>query len=124
MTNEEVINFGEMWLDMNEDAKDSQTYEFFETALETLKTEPCEDAVSREAVLEITAETGAVETQARVKALPSVISKQKTGKWILTIEDWNKWTCSKCGFYHRTDIHVTLGWNFCPHCGAEMERGD
>jgi len=32
----------------------------------------CQDAVSRAAVLNITAETGALETQARVKRLPSV----------------------------------------------------
>lgn len=34
--------------------------------------EPCEDAVSREAVINITAETGAFETQTRIKQLPSV----------------------------------------------------
>jgi len=34
--------------------------------------ELCEDAVSREAVINITAETGALETQVRVKQLPSV----------------------------------------------------
>ena len=46
---------------------------------------------------------------------------QKSGKWILTIEDWNKWTCSKCGYVKRTDIHVNIGWNYCPNCGARME---
>ena len=44
----------------------------------------------------------------------------KKGHWILTIEDWNKWTCSECGFKERTDIHVTLGYRFCPKCGAKM----
>lgn len=44
----------------------------------------------------------------------------KTGHWILTIEDWNKWTCSECGFTRRTDIHSKLGYNFCPKCGAKM----
>ena len=51
MTKEEAINFGEMWLDMNEDAKDSQTYAFFEQAIEALKAQPCEDCVSREAAI-------------------------------------------------------------------------
>lgn len=46
--------------------------------------------------------------------------EQKTGHWILTIEDWNKWTCSECGFYRRTDIHVYLGYNYCPECGVKM----
>ena len=49
------------------------------------------------------------------------LREPKTGHWILTIEDWNKWTCSECGFKERTDIHVTLGYCFCPKCGAKME---
>lgn len=45
---------------------------------------------------------------------------EKKGKWILTIEDWNRWTCSECGFSKRTDIHVSLGYDYCPSCGAHM----
>lgn len=41
-----------------------------------------------------------------------------TGKWILEIEDWNKWTCSRCGWSKRTDIHVMLGYDYCPKCGS------
>lgn len=62
------------------------TREEFNTYIQTLnkvmdwlEQEPCADAVSREAVLEITAETGALETQARVKTLPSVTPKPR---WI------------------------------------------
>ena len=44
----------------------------------------------------------------------------KTGHWNLEIEDWNKWTCSECSFCERTDIHVSLGYNYCPNCGAKM----
>lgn len=50
--------------------------------------------------------------------------EQKIGHWICTIEDWNKWTCSECGFCKRTDIHVSLGYNYCPNCGAKMESDD
>ena len=53
-----------------------------------------------------------------VRNLPSV--KPQTGYWILKIEDWCKWTCSKCGHTERTDIHVSLGYDFCPKCGAKM----
>lgn len=49
-----------------------------------------------------------------------VESVNKTGYWILKIEDWNKWICSNCGFSERTDIHVTLGYKYCPSCGARM----
>ena len=55
-------------------------------------------------------------------------AEPKTGHWILSIEDWNKWTCSECGYSERTDIHVSLGYDYCPKCGARMfepqERSD
>ena len=56
-----------------------------------------------------------------LRYLPSVEPERKTGKWIIKIEDWNRWTCSECGFSTRTDIHVTLGYDYCPKCGAPME---
>ena len=56
-----------------------------------------------------------------IKSLP--IIQPKKGKWIHKLEDWNRWTCSECGFSKRTDIHVSLGFNFCPQCGADM-RGE
>lgn len=37
MTNEEAIEFGNMWLEINEDSKDSNTYEFFQLSIEALK---------------------------------------------------------------------------------------
>ena len=32
--------------------------------------------------------------------------------------------CEKCGWTKNTDIHVGLGYKFCPNCGAKMEEGD
>ena len=40
---EEAIKYGEFWLDMNDDSKNSLTYMFFEKALEALKSEPDAD---------------------------------------------------------------------------------
>lgn len=57
-----------------------------------------------------------------VKVLEQTEPARKKGKWIYKLEDWNKWTCSECGFCKRTDVHVTLGYKYCPHCGAEMEE--
>lgn len=51
-------------------------------------------------------------------------TEPKTGRWIWELEDWNKWTCSECGYFKRTDIHSTLGYNYCPNCGAKMEDGN
>ena len=53
----------------NED-KIKKEIEIKTAIIETLQAECCLDCVSRAAVLEITAETGALETQNRVMALP------------------------------------------------------
>ena len=39
MTREEAIEFGKMWLELQEDYKDSNTYEFFKIAIEALQQE-------------------------------------------------------------------------------------
>ncbi|MBR4377296.1 MAG: hypothetical protein IKP50_00200 [Bacilli bacterium] len=39
MTREEAIEFGNMWLQINEDCKDSSTYEFFQKATKALEEE-------------------------------------------------------------------------------------
>ena len=40
MTREEAIEFGNMWLQLNEDCKGSSTYEFFHMAIKALEQEP------------------------------------------------------------------------------------
>ena len=48
-------------------------------------------------------------------------------QWEIEMDNmgWNKHTCPNCGYVKRTDIHVSLGWNFCPMCGADIrERRD
>ena len=44
-------------------------------------------------------------------------------KWIVEFDDkgWKKHSCSGCGYFRRTDIHVSLNWDYCPHCGAKMD---
>lgn len=37
MIREEAIEFGKMWLEINEDCKDSSTYTFFQMAIKALK---------------------------------------------------------------------------------------
>ena len=41
MTREEAIEFGNMWLQINDDSKNSHTYAFFQMALKALEQEPC-----------------------------------------------------------------------------------
>lgn len=48
MTREEAIDFGKMWLEINADSKDSNTYEFFIMAIEALEQEPVLDKIRAE----------------------------------------------------------------------------
>lgn len=46
-------------------------------------------------------------------------------RWETEMDDmgWLKHTCPICGYVKRTDIHVSLGWHYCPNCGAKMDGG-
>lgn len=144
MTNEEAIEYGNKWLQVNIDCEcsrkiwiDCNTYEFFKTAIKALEQQPCEDAISRQVVLDKIKEVCFSKEQKWVdfrvsqgsngerdfiinfiESLPS--AQPKTGHWIYKLEDWNRWTCSECGFSKRTDVHVKLGFKFCPNCGIRM----
>lgn len=43
MTREEAIEFGNMWIQINEDCKDSNTYAFFQKAIKALELGSYED---------------------------------------------------------------------------------
>lgn len=77
-----------------------------------LNKELCDDCISRKAVIEITAETGALETQTRVKLLPSVTPQPKIGHWIK--QEDGTYKCSNCKKYEL--------WEgiYCASCGAKM----
>lgn len=112
-------------------------------AIKALEQEPCEDCISRSSIKQklqehhdffVNAYGGfsnmPLNDKSRVDEIsgciamvvnePPVTPQPKTGHWIHELEDWNKWTCSECGYTKRTDIHVRLGYNFCPWCGAKM----
>ena len=40
------------------------------------------------------------------------------GKWITHTEDNTRFSCSACG----ADFHGTIGFIFCPNCGANMKE--
>ena len=108
--------------------------------------EPCEDAVSRRAVLEIIKSHTLTDDYLAVEQLPSVQPKSetvtefadrcrecgakygkllkqepKTGHWILDEDKslmFNVYKCSNCENIGARES------NFCPNCGAEMKGGE
>lgn len=99
--------------------------------------EPCEDAISRQAVLDYIwndlglgdEENGKdVERQMEldssyryIKSLSPVNPQPKTGHWIRKTNDYgaSSYMCSECGRWHPTHNH-SLGFDYCNGCGARM----
>lgn len=91
-----------------------------------LEQEPCEDAISRQAVEKITWQepsyTDALnvltEIREKVRALPPVTPQPKMGRWKIIEElhgEWEgtkKYACDKCG--EKVGIFKS---NYCPNCG-------
>lgn len=87
----------------------------------TLSQEPCDDAISREAVIEKLNELDWQELylpihfkEHIIDELPSVT--QKSGKWGTSC------TCSVCGQWRILESEKNDGkYKYCPNCGAKME---
>lgn len=107
---------------------ESYVHEALGMAIEALFAEPCDDAVSRQAVLNIlfykSDGNGEVklsnELRDRIRRLSPVTPKQKMGRWI-KISPADIYECSECGQNVMTsDI---CAYKFCHGCGAKMEEG-
>lgn len=55
----------------------------------------------------------------------AVLADRPSGEWLWQLADngWADHICSVCGYTKNTDIHVSLNWSYCPHCGSKM-RGE
>ena len=96
--------------------------------------EPCDDAVSREAVLDEafevdTKEYGRIDVVGvdAIDALPSVTPKQKSGHWEWVQYDSSpnigNWRCSECRAiipHTPKETDNTPIYKLCPMCGAKM----
>jgi hypothetical protein len=133
------------WLDTDKDIRNA-----LDMAIKALEQEPCEDVVSRKALLDIdfkrivlTTAKPAEMIRQKIQELPPVTpthietvtefadrcrecGKQKKGKWI------NKSHTSDCGIKFVASECTCCGkktffdcdqlvYNYCPNCGAEME---
>ena len=84
--------------------------------------EPCEDAISRQAVLDYCIRYGKSDTWDYLNNLPSVQPIRPRGHWILVDSrvKGGYWKCSECL------CHKTMGFGhtdlFCPNCGADMRE--
>ena len=100
--------------------------------------EPCEDCISRQALLDATVKKNSVwnsitnskgeNLEEIVLQLSSVQPKVKTGHWIYDKSIYN-WRCSRCNEtpgpfgYTGSAGFMDEHFKFCNHCGADM-RGD
>lgn len=102
----------------------------YEDASKRFRTEPCEDAISRQAAIDAIETTKAamatdgeiyvakINAEMNIQQLPSV-STEKTGRWIDIQSHWSdltrfQCTCDQCGDFSNK---ITP---FCPNCGAKM----
>ena len=90
--------------------------------------EPCEDVISREAVLDCFKKwqpymaTRLLDFEKELSELPPVTPQPKIGHWIVDVDRWgdivttvNGYRCSEC------DTFDTDKDTYCPNCGAKME---
>lgn len=88
--------------------------------------EPCDDAISRQAVIEILNDAyflkldDGAALQESVKQLPPVTPQPKMGYW-----EWNQYDANpKIGNFHCSLCH-SIGrtyFDYCPYCGAKMSE--
>lgn len=96
--------------------------------IEELKQEPCEDCISRSAVLDVIKKCHCEEwvkadIGAPIEALPSVTPQPKMGRWIkqtLSVKPFGEDTvlCDQCAFMTDKDSQ----YNYCPNCGCKMQE--
>lgn len=126
MTREERLDWlcrlrsGLVWFDVP--PKERPVFEqVLSEVIKSLDKEPCEDAVSRQAVKETLRNRIGESISDCINALPSVTPTRKKGKWI--------GTC-RIGFGEFADCEVELIGGFvadnchCSECGEELEKGE
>ncbi len=75
---------------------------------------------------QVTPEQAIAATLGATDARPTQVESSETCRfeWSLARNGWADHTCSECGYRENTDIHVSLGWHFCPNCGRRIVEVD
>ena len=104
------------------------------TRVKVLEQELCEDAISRQAVLDIIDSDWKYEGMEQyINELPPVNPQPKTGHWIsdaiqgeIDGQIVKAFICSECGaisVFRITDGKIVNG-DLCPNCGAKMQESE
>ena len=148
MTREEAIKFGKTILLVADSNDDDSAIEFARIAISALEQEPCDDAISREAVIKLAYDMSEIDGEhfdkpcmvvdvEDIQKLPSVT--RQTGEWItdartyyeelnkrgLGVDEYTPYftddiACSACLAKYNTIDNETEFFKFCPNCGAKM----
>ena len=111
--------------------------ENLEEIAKALEQQPCEDAISRQALYEWidgweeknkyyhprtkNEIIPICEVIDIIQSLPSVTPKPKTGRWIdIMVGDMPAQACDQCNTFYPL-AYTGGGHKFCPNCGAKME---
>lgn len=142
MTREEAKNLLDNLIGFVEDNHGSDYDEALKMAIKALEQEPCEDCISRQAVLEPYQTLKDSDTiciwllRKNIEQQPSVTPQPKTGHWIKVGDRGFGWSdtvickCSECeyqkeftGKFDGQNLIVDMEHadNYCPNCGAKME---
>ena len=110
---------------MQEPTDDATLKDIFCMGCEYKEQEPCEDCISKQAVIDACDQSiNLFEAVDRIKELSSVTPKPKTGYWFIDErpESDRETICSNCEQpifkYHKLDFDYRP--NYCPNCGAKM----
>jgi ribosomal protein L37E len=122
----------EFWAKARGENPCGKIYEEHKLILELLEQEPCEDCISRQAVLdyldkmpsELTSDGRRMVRRRTLEeyisdTLPSVTPQPKVGRWINIDATHSK--CDRCGAVFEIASENGES-NYCPHCGAKMEE--
>ena len=106
--------------------------DFCNMVIKALEQEPCDDSISRQAVIEWLKDKDIIKTKNQeenarreLAELPSVEPERKNGKWIdkgiIGNTEAHNFVCSECG-WNEPDFPERIGeLHYCTSCGAKME---